>query len=345
MINFSDSLLKWFKQHGRHDLLWQQNPTPYRVWISEIMLQQTQVATVIPYYHRFMERFPTTNHLAAAEIDQVLHLWTGLGYYARARNLHSAAKSVVKNFGGEFPRSVEELESLPGIGRSTAGAIAALSMNLRAPILDGNVKRVLTRFHAIEGWPEQTKVKNELWQIAEQLTPKKNVAAYTQAIMDLGATVCTRSSPNCNACPLNESCVAFNSRSIEQYPEKKPKKKLPVKSIAMLIFQNELGEVYLEKRPPSGIWGSLYSFPESRTDNIDSSISSLNGFSITENRKSLNPLRHTFSHYHLNILPELVSVKKNTNAIAESDRWLWYPLDHSLEDGLAAPVKKQLYNL
>ena len=345
MINFSDSLLKWFKQHGRHDLPWQQNPTPYRVWISEIMLQQTQVATVIPYYHRFMERFPTTNHLAAAEIDQVLHLWTGLGYYARARNLHSAAKSVVKNFGGEFPRSVEELESLPGIGRSTAGAIAALSMNLRAPILDGNVKRVLTRFHAIEGWPEQTKVKNELWQIAEQLTPKKNVAAYTQAIMDLGATVCTRASPICNACPLNESCVAFNSRNIEQYPEKKPKKKLPVKSIAMLIFQNELGEVYLEKRPPSGIWGSLYSFPESSTENIDSSISSSNGFSITENRKSLNPLRHTFSHYHLNILPELISVQKNTNVIAESDRWLWYPLDHSLEVGLAAPVKKLLYNL
>ena len=345
MINFSDSLLKWFKQHGRHDLPWQQNPTPYRVWISEIMLQQTQVVTVIPYYHRFMERFPTASNLAAAETDQVLHLWSGLGYYARARNMHNAAKRVVENFGGEFPQSVEELENLPGIGRSTAGAIAALSMNLRAPILDGNVKRVLTRFHAIEGWPEQTKVKNELWQIAEQLTPKKDVAAYTQAIMDLGATICRRSGPICNACPLNESCVAFNSQEVEQYPGKKPKKKLPVKSIAMLIFQNELGEVYLEKRPPSGIWGSLYSFPESRTDNIDSSISSLNGFSITENRKSLNPLRHTFSHYHLNILPELVSVKKNTNAIAESDRWLWYPLDHSLEVGLAAPVKKLLYNL
>ena len=345
MINFSDSLLKWFKQHGRHDLPWQQNPTPYRVWISEIMLQQTQVATVIPYYHRFMERFPTANNLAAAEIDQVLHLWTGLGYYARARNLHNAAKSVVKNFGGEFPQSIEELESLPGIGRSTAGAIAALSMNLRAPILDGNVKRVLTRFHAIEGWPGQTKVKNELWQIAEELTPENNVAAYTQAIMDLGATVCTRSSPICNACPLNKSCVAYSSKNVEMYPGKKPKRKLPVRSIAMLIFQNELGEVYLEKRPPSGIWGSLYSFPESSTENIDSSISSLNSFSITESRKSLNPLRHTFSHYHLNILPELISVQKNTNAIAESDRWLWYPLDHSLEVGLAAPVKKLLYNL
>ncbi len=176
------------------------------------MLQQTQVVTVIPYYHRFMERFPTASNLAAAETDQVLHLWSGLGYYARARNMHNAAKRVVENFGGEFPQSVEELENLPGIGRSTAGAIAALSMNLRAPILDGNVKRVLTRFHAIEGWPEQTKVKNELWQIAEQLTPKKDVAAYTQAIMDLGATICTRSEPICNACPLNESCVAFNSQ-------------------------------------------------------------------------------------------------------------------------------------
>ena len=201
MSDFSDNVLAWFKSHGRRDLPWQKKPTPYRVWVSEIMLQQTQVATVIPYYQRFMEKFPNVAELAKADIDQVLHLWTGLGYYARARNLHKAAQTVVEKFSSEFPKSVEALESLPGIGRSTAGAIAALSMNIQAPILDGNVKRVLARFHTIEGWPEQTKIKNALWQIAEQSTPIKDVAAYTQAIMDLGATVCKRSNPSCDSCP------------------------------------------------------------------------------------------------------------------------------------------------
>lgn len=314
---------------------WQKNPTPYRVWLSEIMLQQTQVATVIPYYQRFMERFPTVVELSDADIDQVLHLWTGLGYYARARNLHNAAQIVVSDFNGTFPNSVEELEQLPGIGRSTAGAIAALSMNIHAAILDGNVKRVLTRFHAVEGWPEQSKIKSELWNLAQAHTPKKDVAAYTQAIMDLGATVCTRSNPLCIKCPLKDHCKAFNTNTVSNYPGKKPKKTLPVKSVAMYIFQNEEGEVYLEKRPPTGIWGSLYSFPENNGD-------AKNGFALTRKRKSLEPLRHTFSHYHLDIQPELVTVKKNTKQVAESDRWLWYPLDHSVEVGLAAPVKKLL---
>ena len=350
MSNFSDSILSWFEANGRHDLPWQKDPTPYRVWISEIMLQQTQVATVIPYYQRFMDKFPKVNTLATADIDQVLHLWTGLGYYARARNLHKAALLVVKEFSGEFPRSMEALETLPGIGRSTAGAIAALSMNIQAAILDGNVKRVLTRFYAIEGWPEQTKIKNELWQLAEQTTPAKNIAAYTQAIMDLGATVCTRSKPICNECPLHSNCEAFTTNSIEKYPGKKPKKKLPVKSVIMYIFQNESGEVYLEKRPPNGIWGSLYSFPEKSLDdnaehskepyeNLPNSISPLN------ESKPLQPLRHTFPHYHLDISPQVVTVKQNGNTIAETDRWLWYPLDHSVEVGLAAPVKKLLSNL
>ena len=335
MKDFPQKVLNWFHEHGRHDLPWQKNPTPYRVWLSEIMLQQTQVATVIPYYQRFMERFPTVEELAHADIDQVLHLWTGLGYYARARNLHKAAQVIVSEHKANFPKVVEELEQLPGVGRSTAGAIAALSMNVHAAILDGNVKRVLTRFHAIEGWPEQSKIKKELWQIAEAHTPKKEVAAYTQAIMDLGATVCTRSNPLCNRCPLKDECSALNSDKVSDYPGKKPKKKLPVKSVAMYIFQNEQGEVYLEKRPPSGIWGSLYSFPENNGD-------AKTGFALTRKRKSLDPLRHTFSHYHLDIQPELVTVKKIANQMAESDRWVWYPLDHSVEVGLAAPVKKLL---
>lgn len=338
MNNFSDKVLAWFNQHGRHDLPWQKNPTPYRVWVSEIMLQQTQVATVIPYYQRFMERFPSIEALAQADIDQVLHLWTGLGYYARARNLHKAAKCLVTEHKGQFPESAEELENLPGIGRSTAGAIAALSMNIRATILDGNVKRVLTRFNGVEGWPEQVRVKNALWEIAEQLTPQKNIAAYTQAMMDLGATVCTRSKPLCSECPLSTNCDALASDRIASIPGKKPKKQLPVNSVTMYIFQNESGEVYLEKRPVNGIWGSLYSFPENEGNAI-------NSFALTRKRKSLDRLRHTFSHYHLDIQPELITVKKNANAIAESDRWLWYPLDHSLEVGLAAPVKKLLTNL
>ncbi len=309
------------------------------------MLQQTQVATVIPYFQRFMERFPTVDKLASANTDQVLHLWTGLGYYARARNLHKTAQCVVNDYEGKFPRSIEGLESLPGIGRSTAGAIAALSMNIHAPILDGNVKRVLTRFHAIPGWSEQSAVKNELWGIAEKHTPKKEVAAYTQAIMDLGATVCTRSSPLCKQCPLHKKCSAFNTDSIEQFPGKKPKKQMPVKSVVMFIFQNELGEIYLEKRPPQGIWGSLYSFPEQTKESPENENFSTSSFSTSDNKQSLEPLRHTFSHYHLDIEPQLVAVKKNTNVIAESERWLWYPLDHSLEVGLAAPVKKLLSNL
>ena len=350
MNNFSDNVLEWFKSHGRRDLPWQKNPTPYRVWVSEIMLQQTQVATVIPYYQSFMKKFPSIAELAKADIDQVLHLWTGLGYYARARNLHKAAQTVVEKFSSEFPKSVEALESLPGIGRSTAGAIAALSMNIQAPILDGNVKRVLARFHTIEGWPEQTKVKNALWQIAEQYTPVKDVAEYTQAIMDLGATVCKRSNPGCDRCPLYSNCLAFTTNSIKKYPGKKPKKKLPVKSVVMYIFQNESGEVYLEKRPPNGIWGSLYSFPEQALE-ADTTLAHESIENIPQHilplksGKSLQPLRHTFSHYHLDINPRMVAVKQNGVGVAETDHWLWYPLDHSVEVGLAAPVKKLLSKL
>ncbi|MDA1372725.1 MAG: A/G-specific adenine glycosylase [Proteobacteria bacterium] len=341
--DFARRILRWFDSNGRHDLPWQQNPHPYRVWISEIMLQQTQVAAVIPYYQRFTERFPTVQALAEADIDQVLHLWTGLGYYARARNLHKTAQIVVEEHGGAFPHSLDKLEALPGIGKSTAGAIAALSMNIRAPILDGNVKRVLTRAFAIEGWPEQTRIKHRLWEIAASLTPNARVPDYTQAMMDLGATVCTRSRPACNQCPLSADCEAFNQVRIASYPGRKPSKTLPVKSVAMFILQNESGEVLLEKRPPQGIWGSLYSLPESPSVATPPTINKLE-VSI-EGSLELESIRHTFSHYHLDIKPIKLRRQCLIAGVAEKDRWLWYPLDHSMEVGLAAPVKKLLSRL
>lgn len=343
---FSQRVLAWFDQHGRHDLPWQQDATPYRVWVSEIMLQQTQVSTVIPYFQRFMDRFPTVEDLASADSDQVLHLWTGLGYYARARNLHKAAQVIVTEHGGQWPDSVSELEALPGIGRSTAGAIAALSMGVHAPILDGNVKRVLTRFFAIPGWPEQGKIKNQLWEIAERFTPRQRVGDYTQAMMDLGATLCTRSKPDCEACPLSEDCQAYRQQLTASIPGKKPRKALPVKATAMYILRDPENRVLLQKRPPQGIWGSLYSLPELAPDADIKTLALPDGVQTRQHEvQTLPPLRHSFSHYHLDIQPLQLPASTRRDSIADSDRWLWYPLDHSLQVGLAAPVKKLLSDL
>ena len=342
---FAQRLLTWFDQHGRHDLPWQTERTPYRVWISEIMLQQTQVSTVIPYFERFMDRFATLEDLARAETDQVLHLWTGLGYYARARNLHKASKAIVHTHGGSFPDSVEGLMELDGIGQSTAGAIAAISMGVRAPILDGNVKRVLARYHCIGGWPEQSSVKKQLWGVAESLTPYERIDDYTQAIMDLGATVCTRSKPSCQNCPFQEDCGALLQDRLNEFPGKKEKKALPIKSVAMFILQSPTGEVLLEKRPATGIWGSLYSLPETAGPSCMPKLLGASIGSGNENEgKELDTIRHSFSHYHLDITPVRIPTTK-LDEIAETDRWLWYPLDHSLEVGLAAPVKKLLSKL
>jgi A/G-specific adenine glycosylase len=347
MSNFSTLVLTWFDEHGRKNLPWQSDRTPYRVWLSEIMLQQTQVNTVIPYFERFTDRFPTVNDLADADIDQVLHLWTGLGYYARARNLHKAANQVVDNFGGTFPRTVEALESLPGIGLSTAGAIASLSMNIRAPILDGNVKRVLTRFHAIPGWSEQAKIKTQLWKVAEALLPSARFADYTQAMMDLGATVCTRSKPFCEGCPLSTDCLSLKQDKIAEIPGKKPKKTLPVKEVTLYILRSARNEVLLEKRPASGIWGGLYSLPEGQTA-IAPSIPNL---SIDDaSRSELTAFRHTFSHYHLDISPVEYTAQEQSSGVCETDRWLWYPIIQEgtagiTEIGLAAPIKKILKQL
>lgn len=344
-VDFAGRLLRWHAIHGRHNLPWQVNPSPYRVWISEIMLQQTQVSTVIPFFLRFMQRFPDVHSLATADIDQVLHLWTGLGYYARARNLHQAAKTICDEFNGEFPGSVEQLTTLSGIGQSTAGAIAALSLGVRAPILDGNVKRVLTRFHALDGYPEKSDIKQQLWKIADAFTPVENFGAYTQAIMDLGATVCTRTKPLCQACPVHLDCKAYLTNTTGSYPGKKPKKSLPIKTVTMFVLKNQHAEVLLERRPPNGIWGSLYSLPEYDTeDALD--VKSIQAMALPSiGRIQLNEIRHSFSHFHLHITPVLVNVVHDKSGIADSNHWLWYPLDHSVEVGLAAPVKKLLNSL
>lgn len=343
--DFSQRVLRWFDQHGRHDLPWQRDITPYRVWVSEIMLQQTQVATVIPYFERFLQAFPTVNDLAEASEDAVLHHWTGLGYYARARNLHAAAKTVVAEHGGEFPKSLEGLMSLKGIGRSTAGAIAAISMGLPASILDGNVKRVLARHRAIEGWPEQTAVRNTLWAIAEELTPRQRTADYTQAMMDLGATLCVRSKPRCEDCPLLDDCAAYARGLVKEIPGKKPKKTIPVRKTVFLIVEDGAGSVLLEKRPAAGIWGSLYSFPESDDSyTLSASAPAAVDSEAPAAEEQLPPLRHTFSHFHLDIMPvRLPAVRLNSSQ--EPGRWLWYPLDGSVEVGLAAPVDKLLRRL
>ncbi|NQD96052.1 A/G-specific adenine glycosylase, partial [Pseudomonas sp. CrR25] len=251
---FSTAVLDWYDRHGRKDLPWQQGISPYRVWVSEIMLQQTQVATVLGYFDRFMTALPTLRDLAEAPEDEVLHLWTGLGYYTRARNLQKTARLVMAEHGGEFPRDVAALSALPGIGRSTAGAIASLSMGLRAPILDGNVKRVLARYVAQEGYPGEPKVAKQLWEVAERLTPQTRVNHYTQAMMDLGATLCTRSKPSCLLCPLRSGCQAHLLGLEIRYPVAKPRKALPQKRTLMPILASPAGEILLYRRPPSGLW-------------------------------------------------------------------------------------------
>ncbi|MEO8401472.1 MAG: A/G-specific adenine glycosylase [Gammaproteobacteria bacterium] len=344
---FQKLVLTWFDSHGRKDLPWQHDKTPYRVWISEIMLQQTQVVTVIPYFQRFIARFPDVQSLAFAKEDDVLHLWTGLGYYNRARNLHRTAKSIAENFQGKFPADLEELQSLPGIGRSTAGAILAIAFQQRAAILDGNVKRVLTRFHAIKEWSGEKNTAAALWEITEKLTPNNRVADYTQAMMDMGATVCIRGKPHCDICPLQKLCLARQLGIEKTLPRAKPKKILPIRQATLLILQNA-NCVLLEKRPPVGIWGGLWSLPEIINFTDEDAIHAVcrQRFQIQSNTVKLDePFRHTFSHFHLDILPALVTLKTKPRKIMDSEQRIWYNLQQSQEVGLPAPVKKLLRNL
>ena len=340
---FSDNMLNWYHKQGRKHLPWQQNKTPYRVWVSEIMLQQTQVATVIPYYQRFMESFPSIEALANADEDNVLHHWTGLGYYARARNLHKAAKIISTDHQGQFPEDIEQVIALPGIGRSTAGAILSLSLNKHHAILDGNVKRVLARCYLVEGHNAQAKFEKALWPIAEVLTPSKEVNFFNQSMMDLGAMICTRSKPLCEQCPLQTTCLANAGNEQSNFPQKKPKKVTPVKSTIMIIprLTSKKGEqLLMEKRPPTGIWGGLWCFleVENRTE-IDLLLTTRGLAAIDQ--QDLPSFRHTFSHFHLDIQPIVVDCNLlNPQEINENNHQQWYDLNIEESVGLAASTQK-----
>jgi A/G-specific adenine glycosylase len=339
--SFSTRVLEWYDRCGRHDLPWQQQRTPYRVWIAEIMLQQTQVATVIPYYQRFLQAFPELNALASAPLDRVLEQWSGLGYYSRARNLHKAAGIIADEHGGEFPDEFEQLMALPGIGQSTAGAILAQALEQRHAILDGNVKRVLCRYHAVDGWPGKTTVQKQLWQFAEQHTPGKRIADYTQAMMDLGATLCRRSSPRCTQCPLQTDCKASTGNQVEKFPAPRPRKKLPVKAARLLILTDVAsGSILLEKRPPTGIWGGLWSLPEAEVDEqIEQLCHQRWGLKVLSN-EDCDPFRHTFSHYHFDITPCRVQVQQNTTYLKDEGEIIWCQSEDAQQRALATPVAR-----
>jgi A/G-specific adenine glycosylase len=341
---FSNQLLAWFDLYGRKDLPWQQQVTPYHVWLSEIMLQQTQVSTVIPYYQRFTEQFNTINSLAEAAVDDVLALWTGLGYYARARNLHKAAIIMAQQHNGNMPNNFDELIALPGVGRSTAGAILTLAYHQQFAILDGNVKRVLSRYFAIDGWPGKKDIENQLWTKAEQLLPKQRIAHYIQAQMDLGATVCTRSKPQCESCPLKLNCLAFEHGQPTLYPTSKSKKSIPSRQTHWLIVQNGSAEILLQQRPSQGIWGGLWSFPEvENEDELDYHRQQLN--LIEKSKVKLIDINHIFSHFKLTIHPYLIQCEQQTNHVAENNNLSWYKISDALRLGLPAPVKTVIQSL
>jgi A/G-specific adenine glycosylase len=342
-FNFAAALLNWYDLHGRKDLPWQQSPTPYHVWLSEIMLQQTQVGTVIGYYQRFIDRFPDIEKLANAGQDEVLALWSGLGYYARARNLHKTARIVRDEYHGHMPATLEQLMALPGIGRSTAGAILTLAYHQRFAILDGNVKRVLARFFAVDGWPGQKKTENQLWQLAETLLPDERIANYIQAQMDLGATLCTRSKPACQRCPLQTDCRAYDLGRQTDFPGKKPRKTIPTRQTHWLVLQNEQGEVLLEQRPQQGIWGGLWSFPETTDCSNMSQLCQQQWQLKLLSQSELSPRQHAFTHFRLDIQPHLL--KCRTDGVADKDRGNWYKIEDTFGLGLPAPVKSFLKSL
>ena len=344
MTTFTQALLRWHHKFGRKDLPWQDDPSPYRVWVSEIMLQQTQVTTVIPYYLRFMESFPDIDTLASTSRDDVLRHWSGLGYYARARNLHRAAQWIRDEHDGVFPSEVDKIIALPGIGQSTAGAILSLAFNERCPILDGNAKRVLARFHAVEGWPGITAVSKRLWAFADLHTPHQDVAKYTQAIMDLGATVCTRTKPTCSFCPVSESCCAFELDAVADYPGRQLTKEKPLRQTHMVLAYSG-GAVYLERRPAEGIWGGLWSLPEISDENdVDQWCErELNAY--PEQLDHWETMRHSFTHYDLDIQPIAVRLSERSGTVRDTADRLWYEIGTLPPGGIAAPVSKLIQAL
>lgn len=341
--DFSEAVIRWQKQHGRHALPWQNTRDAYRIWLSEIMLQQTQVTAVIPYYQRFLDRFPDIESLAMASQEDVMAHWSGLGYYTRARNLHRCAQRVVAEYGGQLPSDPNLLAELPGIGRSTAAAIAAFAYSTRAAILDGNVKRVFARAFGIDGFPGAKQVEDLMWKRAVALLPDRDVEAYTQGLMDLGATVCTRSHPSCSACPLAQRCVALAANKVHLLPERKPKKAVPERSTTMLVVVDQ-DHVLLEQRPDSGIWGGLLSLPEV-TDierALDESVrSAIAPFGVLGSFERLQPFSHVFTHFRLHVSPYRVRLSKRLDIAAQSGH-VWYRTDMLPNAPLPAPVKKLL---
>ncbi len=339
MSDLASLLIDWQKRHGRHDLPWQHTSDPYRVWLSEIMLQQTQVATVIPYYRRFVACLPDVAALAAAPVERVMELWSGLGYYARARNLHACAREVMARHGGAFPPTAEELAALPGIGRSTANAIAVFCCGARLPILDGNVKRVLARCLGIEGFPGAAAVESRLWRHAEELLPGQEVAAYIQGQMDLGATICTRARPRCNACPLAEICVARREDRIAELPTPRPQKALPERQATLLVLRHD-NRVLLERRPATGIWGGLLSLPE-LPEGADPAAHAAATLGASIGAVSPAPtFAHTFTHFRLHIRPLLCEAQPLPQAAEPRVQWL--DAAEMAQAALPAPIRKIL---
>ncbi|SAK83383.1 A/G-specific adenine glycosylase [Caballeronia ptereochthonis] len=342
LTDFSARLIAWQRIHGRHDLPWQNTRDAYRIWLSEIMLQQTQVSTVIPYYARFLERFPAVTALADAPIDDVMALWAGLGYYSRARNLHRCAQVVAHEHGGAFPQTVDELAELPGIGRSTAAAIASFAFGARATILDGNVKRVLARVFGVDGFPGEKRVENAMWTLAESLLPdaanKEEVTAYTQGLMDLGATLCVRGKPDCARCPFASDCVANVEGRQRELPAARPKKTVPTRKTWMLVLRDG-DSILLEKRPPTGIWGGLWSLPEAADEAALAAVAHSLGADAQLQR--LAPLSHTFTHFKLDIEPRLGEARGAPRE-AMSAQTVWAPLARIDSYGVPAPVRKLL---
>ena len=345
MNDFSARLLAWYDRHGRTDLPWQHPRTPYRVWLSEVMLQQTRVATVIAYFERFTAALPDIAALADAPLDDVLGLWSGLGYYTRARNLHRAARICVERHAGELPRDPDALAALPGIGRSTAGAILAQAFGERAAILDGNVRRVLARHHGVAGWPGQATVQRELWKHADAHTPAVRVADYTQAIMDLGATLCTRAQPRCAECPVADTCVARRDGLTAQLPTRKPTRRVPTRATTMLVVCDEAGRVLLQRRPPTGVWAQLWSLPECTTPD-DAARDLQERWGIVAGTATVLPaFTHTFSHYRLDVAPLLLRTTARAARVADTPDRSWFEPGQLASLGLPAPVRKLLDNV
>ena len=354
MSSFARQLIRWQEQHGRHNLPWQAQDA-YRVWLSEIMLQQTQVATVVPYYQRFVASFPDISALAAATEDHVLAHWSGLGYYARGRNLHKAARIIVERFNGEFPRKFEEIVELPGIGRSTAAAVCALAFHERRAILDGNVKRVLARYCGIEGWAGEKKVEEELWQQAENLLPLppgegwgggtpvegSSIATYTQALMDMGATVCTRSRPKCVICPVQDNCVALVTDRINELPSPRPRKAVPERHAVFLLLMHG-SDILLEKRPGSGIWGGLWCPPQFDDEDAARNWFLRNGMEASAGEK-LDEFTHTFTHFRLHIAPLMIQLAGKPRV--EQAGMVWLDVEEALGGAIPTPVRKILTDL